>query len=33
MELPKEPKKLEDNIAVWAEFNLITAKYGSVSLD
>lgn len=32
MEIPKEPKKLEDNVAVWSEFSLVCAKYNMVSL-
>jgi len=30
--LPVEPKKLPDNIAVWAEFKEICVKYGGVGL-
>ena len=30
--VPKSPKKLDDNIAVWAEFNEIGRKYGCLSL-
>jgi kynurenine--oxoglutarate transaminase/cysteine-S-conjugate beta-lyase/glutamine--phenylpyruvate transaminase len=29
---PKEPTRLEDNIAVWAELKEIAAKYGCLSL-
>ena len=32
MEIPKEPKRLEDNVAVWAEFSQMSAKYKMVSL-
>jgi hypothetical protein len=30
--IPKEPKRLRDNIAVWAEFFELAAKYKAVSL-
>lgn len=30
--IPKEPRRLRDNIAVWAEFFELAAKYKAVSL-
>lgn len=32
MEIPKEPLKLEDNVALWAEFKELTTKYECISL-
>lgn len=32
LKIPKEPQRLEDNIAVWAEFKDITEKYKCLSL-
>ena len=31
-EVPKEPRRLKDNIAVWAEFFDLSMKYKAVSL-
>ena len=31
-DVPKEPKRLKDNIAVWSEFFDLTMKYEAVSL-
>lgn len=32
LDLPKEPQRLEDNVAVWAEFSQVSAKYKMISL-
>jgi aspartate/methionine/tyrosine aminotransferase len=32
MEIPKEPKRLEDNIALWSEFKDLAVKYECLSL-
>lgn len=29
---PKEPKRLDDKIAVWSEFKELASKYGCLSL-